>query len=375
MNTRQCPLLQRVCADMYALGVVLWELATGLKPYHKLRPADLMAAKQLPTEDVLTFPPDVLSRLPPDYPALCRDCWRSAEQRPTAAAAAARMASLAGALNLPPPSPTSRDASTPGAAALPVAAPQPGSGEGDLFAHPTFNWFLDGSYPNLTSLAYSHMSSLGGCSRDVGLDSLFGMVGGPSQPTDSTKLPSLGGCPADDLMCDAGMTTLAQGQPASGPAGVARGTGAPGGGHMPREPGVGSMAGSSWAATLAPLPASACPLGHLRHHRVFRVPPPPPPPAAGGGAPVCGGPGGGAPRSSAHHAQMRGIASSLVTMGRPGPPTTSGGGSGFVVQWGQVETVAMAGGVPHFVAFGPCVGDEEVRRVLTSYVHPPQQHP
>ncbi|KAG2442715.1 hypothetical protein HXX76_002798 [Chlamydomonas incerta] len=68
-------------SDTYSLGVVLWELYGGRKPYDKYTVGDVLAAKRsgAPTEHHLLIPP----AWPPTLAALIRRCWAAEPaQRP-----------------------------------------------------------------------------------------------------------------------------------------------------------------------------------------------------------------------------------------------------------------------------------------------------
>ncbi|KAG1661456.1 hypothetical protein FOA52_006819 [Chlamydomonas sp. UWO 241] len=83
--------------DVYAFGVLLWELYTGKRPYSTYRLADFVLLMQTPraTAHALTFD----ARTPPAYVALCRACWASEpDDRPTMEGVADALADIRGAL-------------------------------------------------------------------------------------------------------------------------------------------------------------------------------------------------------------------------------------------------------------------------------------
>ncbi|GIL73248.1 hypothetical protein Vretifemale_3474 [Volvox reticuliferus] len=67
-------------SDIYALGVVLWELYSGRKPYDKYTVGEVLASKRtVPTADVLVIPDSWI----PEYGKVCEQCWLPPAERPS----------------------------------------------------------------------------------------------------------------------------------------------------------------------------------------------------------------------------------------------------------------------------------------------------
>ncbi|GIL42731.1 hypothetical protein Vafri_664 [Volvox africanus] len=67
-------------SDIYALGVVLWELYSGRRPYDKYTVGEVLASKRtVPTTEVLVISESWI----PEYGKVCAQCWLPPAERPS----------------------------------------------------------------------------------------------------------------------------------------------------------------------------------------------------------------------------------------------------------------------------------------------------